>query len=244
MSHRTRVVGTITAIWLLLAIFTLVSMARLPIIAVNANGGDGRIAAYSATAAQRSRLSLAVDRFKDVGLRLPPLDVRFFENIDSCRGNHGYFSAGTSPWTIQLCSPDLDWVYEHELAHAWEHETLTDPERREFMESRGLGVWASRDVPWNERGQEWVAVVIQQGLAGAPLPPALSGDVESRLAAFESLTGRLPPVLAEWLSSRPVPCDERPTQLSFRTTDGSGLTCRSFVGVKSPGVRPFLSPEG
>lgn len=235
MRHRKVVIGSIAAACVALLVLTLYSISRPPKIDVLAKAKEisvapsqdrgGLIDVRGGTAKQRARLELAIGRFEELGLRLPPLGVHFFESMEPCDGLVGRFSAGTTPWTIGICSPELDWVYEHELAHAWEQETLTDPQRRQFMDGRGLETWAGRDVPWNQRGQEWAAVVIQQGLAGAALPPALSAEAESRLVAFEELTGELSPTLADWLVSRDVPCDARPTSLSLRVADASGHIC-------------------
>lgn len=147
--------------------------------------------------AQRRRLEEALARFQSAKLLLPDLEVEFSDDEASCGGHHGLFQPGHAPWRIKICSP-LDFVYEHELAHAWERANLTDDVRHEFMESRGYSTWTDLTVPWNERGIEGVAVVIQQGLAGLPLPPNLSTEQRSRLAAFSLLTGRRAPRLLEW----------------------------------------------
>ena len=177
-----------------------------------------------ATDFQVARLELAVDRFEALGLLLPPVEVRFDSN-DGCGGGKGRFSTETSPWAIQICSPEAGFVYEHELAHAWERANLSDEIRQSFMEQNGYTVWRSHDVPWNERAVEGIALVIQQGISGLPLPPALGSDAVDRLRSFESLTGQPDPRLAEWLGLREVRCPDRPTRLSAAMPDAAGLTC-------------------
>ncbi len=66
---------------------------------------------------------------------------------------------------------------------------MTDDARARFMELRGYTVWSDHEVPWNQRGVEDAAFVIQQGLGGLPLPPVLSDELVSRLDAFQLLTG-------------------------------------------------------
>lgn len=66
------------------------------------------------------------------------------------------------------------------------------------MDLRGYEVWSDATFNWNERGTEGAAFIIQQGLSGLPLPPALSDETLSRLAAFELLTGVPDPRLAQW----------------------------------------------
>lgn len=234
MSNRNRIVWSIAIAWMLPALawlspgqptaVTVVSAAPEPASA-DSFSTHRKIATHGATKEQLARLELAVNRFEDLGLHLPPLDVRFFDGTDSCDGRKGKFSAGTSPWSIRICSPEIDSLYEHELAHAWEQHSLDDERRTDFMQALDLEEWSNPDVPWHHRGKEWVAVVIQQGLSGLPLPPVLSNDVQTRLRAFEQLTGSMAPVLEDWVKAREVPCDRRPTAMSNETADDAGLIC-------------------
>lgn len=122
-------------------------------------------------------------------LRRIALEVRFPDDKEGCAGAHGRFTTSTNPRRISICPTELVTVYEHELAHAWERANLTDAQRQTFMEMRGYDVWNDKSVPWRERGMEGAAVIIQQGVNGLPLPPALSDEAMSRLAAFQLLTG-------------------------------------------------------
>lgn len=140
------------------------------------------------TTAEHLRLEVALARFTAAGLVLPDLEVEFGEN--RCDGRLGLFDPSHPRWQIRICS-SLDFLYEHELAHAWELANLSDETRAEFMRMRGYSTWAGEGVPWIDRGIEGVAFIIQQGLSGrAPQTP--SPEHESRLAAFELLTGRRP----------------------------------------------------
>jgi len=177
-----------------------------------------------ATADDRLRLEGALIRFEDAGLELPELVVVFSIDEADCSGHRGRFRSSTTPWQISICA-DNNAVYEHELAHAWERKNLTDDRRDAFMALRGHHVWSGADVPWNERGVEGVAFVVQQGLAGVPLAPALSDEARSRMEAYELLTGRPAPRLIRWMSDRDVECGDRPTPLSRRVPDAAGVTC-------------------
>jgi hypothetical protein len=182
------------------------------------------VTAEGVSAKQLRRLQQALDRFARAGLELPSLHVVFSSDATACKGHHGLFSTAFDPWRIAICS-ELEPVYEHELAHAWAQWALTELLRAAFMELRGYEVWAGPDVPWNERGVEGVAVIIQQGLAGLPLPPELGREMRGRLQAFEMITGRLDPRLVEWIGARSVPCGDRPTILSRLISDASGNMC-------------------
>lgn len=177
------------------------------------------------SSAQIDRLVAGLERFAAAGLELPDIEVVFPGDPADCKGRLGIFSTGSDPWLISICST-IDSVYEHELAHAWERTTLTDGVRASFMRLGGYLSWSDRDTPWNERGVEGVAVVIQQGLAGLPLAPSLGRKARRDLQLFELLTGTPAPRLVEWMADNRVACDDRPTTLSRITPDADGTVCR------------------
>lgn len=158
-----------------------------------------RVTVDNATPAQLNRLTLAFERFSSNGLQLPDLEIQFADDNDSCGdAGHGLFQAAVTPWRIVICPTELDTVYEHELAHAWERANMTDEQRHTFMEMREYEVWNDKTVAWNQRGIEGVAFIVQQGLSGLPLPPAIPREHRSRLQAFEFLTGVSDPRLGAW----------------------------------------------
>lgn len=184
-----------------------------------------RLMIRDATPSQVIRLGEALQAFEEAGLELPDLEIRFFADNETCGAEHGRFYTTEDAWHIRICPTAVDSVYEHELAHAWELAHVTDAQRRAFMRMRGYTSWSDRDLPWGERGVEGAASVIERGVAGLPLPPVLGKEEVSRLKAYELLTGRIAPVLIEWLETREVSCERRPTLISRSLPDKSGLVC-------------------
>lgn len=180
-----------------------------------------------ATPARNARLDLALQRFENAGLTLPPLLIVFRSSDADCGGARGSFNSATEPWSIVICSDDVDTVYEHELAHAWERANVTDLQRQAFMRLRGLTAWSDKELAWSDRGVEWAAVVIQQGLSGQALSPVLGQEIISRLVGYEMLTGMVAPNLRDWVVQQEVPCAQRPTRLSLRVPDSAGLVCHA-----------------
>jgi hypothetical protein len=184
-----------------------------------------RLSVHDATAEDLGRLGEAVMAFATADLELPALHIWFHADRGPCGEHHGLFRATSETWQIRICSSDIGFVYEHELAHAWVTANVTDAQRFAFMDLRGLENWADEDAPWNQRGTEWAAVVVQQGLSGLPLPPALSNEARSRLESYELLTGKIAPTLVDWIREKEVTCSVRPTRLSRPIADRSGRTC-------------------
>jgi hypothetical protein len=194
---------------------------RDPAIRVSA---EPTISVDGGTADSVAALEKALAGFRGAGLQLPDLVISFSDDEADCGGHKGLFRSSAAPWQISICS-DGDAVYEHELAHAWERANLTDAQRAGFMEMRGHAHWSGSEVPWNERGVEGVAFVVQQGLSDVPLSPALSDEARSRMQAYEFLTGTPAPRLVRWLTNRAVACPDRPTALSLQIPDATGATC-------------------
>ena len=143
---------------------------------------------------QREQLGIAVSAFLSVGLQLPDIEVGFSDERADCNGGMGLFETAVTPWRITICS-EAEFVYLHELAHAWELAHLDDSERYAFMEHRGHSNWADPTAEWGDRGVEDAAFVVQQGLMDRPLPEVLTQEQASRLQAFELLTGVASPRL-------------------------------------------------
>jgi hypothetical protein len=229
MTHLTpRLVASLAALTMIipLAAGTVSAVERQQIAedAAATVSSNPRIIVSGSTVESRNELQAALGAFRDAGLELPDLTIRFSVDVADCGGHQGRFRDSIIPWEIAICSNNPA-VYQHELAHAWERANLTDDQRIAFMELRGHAIWSSPDVPWIERGSEGVAFVIQQGLADVPLSPVLSIEARSRLNAYEFLTGAPAPRLSRWMALRDVPCDDRPTPLSRNLRDESDLKC-------------------
>lgn len=191
-------------------------------LAGEANSGNGSffrvdpgaVSIVGGTSAQWARLDLATERFSDAGLELPPLRVFFHGDPERCDGHRGLFRPQFSIVQVHICSDEVDTVYEHELAHAWASANLDSETRARFMDMAGYDTWNDAASPWNERGVEGVAVTIQQGISGTPLPPVLSEGMLLRVSAYELLTGRQSPRHARWLAG---------SSSSAETMTGPGL---------------------
>ena len=70
------------------------------------------------------------------------------------------------------------------------------------MELGSYETWSDKSYPWNERGTEWAAVVIQQGISGLPLPPVLSGKTKRlHVDGYQLLVGEPSPRFVAWLDT-------------------------------------------
>ncbi|MGZ8625577.1 MAG: hypothetical protein ACXWXK_02730 [Actinomycetota bacterium] len=164
---------------------------------------DGRVEVVAATAEQRSLAHWAVARFEDVGLVLPPIEIRFHGSREGCRGRLGRYSDGVA----HLCWRYLDLMAArtvlHELAHGWVDANLGADDQRRFLELRGLTSWNDPDALWDERGFEHAAEIIAWGIgdqSGGTLAPSVPRNEPAELAAaFEMLTGRPLPELRPWM---------------------------------------------
>lgn len=241
MINRKTIAWLVAVIWVAIALILWLAVlgpSNLPVIIaepaqaeIGPEGGtsdpeeQGLFAVHNATPENLYRLGEAVMAFTTADLDLPTLDVRFHSDRGPCDGYHGVFRTTSESKQVRICSSDIQTVYEHELAHAWVTANVSDTQRSAFMNLRGLEHWVDRDIPWNQRGTEWAAVIIQQGVNGLPLPPALSNETKSRLQSYELLTGRVAPILVDWIKERDVPCKGRPTNLSRPTPDRTGRSC-------------------
>lgn len=207
-----------------LSALLLSHVARLDTRHQAAVSHDPTVTIEGASVAQRQRMSVALARFAAAGLLLPDLEIVFSDEKATCGERLGVFRDTEDPWQIIICS-ELDFVFEHELAHAWERANLNEETRRAFMDLRGHSVWSDASVEWNERAIEGVAFVIQWGVSGPPLASTIGPEASSRLEAYELLTRRPAPVLVDFIESRVVPCAERPTPLSRSVADVDGASC-------------------
>ncbi len=146
------------------------------------------ITVLGGTEKDRIGVAWAVNRFNTVGLALPPLVIEFHPTDAGCDSHDGLFRS--SSFTIEICTAHR-YIVLHELAHAWEHENLSDDIRRRFMDMEGLTTWSDHSVPWKQRGVEAVAEIITWGLYEHDLTANHERKLE-KLRAFELITGQKP----------------------------------------------------
>ena len=118
-----------------------------------------RFVFLGATEVQAAKMQRAIDRFGDLGLELPSLDIKFAEGCRERIGAWGRIRLDIAPWHIEVCTTA---VFSHELAHAWDRWNLTDADRHTYMDLRGLEAWQGSDIPWEERGQEDLAILVSR----------------------------------------------------------------------------------
>ncbi len=112
---------------------------------------------------QRARVDEVKSSFASLGLELPDLVIRFWNENEPCDGHMGIFRPRAESSSVDICS-DLAFVLPHELAHAWERGALSDSDRQAYMADRGFETW--QNVERNESAIEDVAHVTQLVVMG------------------------------------------------------------------------------
>jgi hypothetical protein len=173
-------------------------------LAVSAGGrspepGASTLTMTDVTPAQAAMLDWAVGMFDAAGLHLPGLDVVGHDTTEGCYGRRGAHVRVDGRSTIHLCARETErvdeFLYVHELAHAWDAGSLTEERRQEFLTLRGLTEWRNDDPErWHERGAEQAAEIMVWGLMDRPvwvvrLPDATCADL---LAGYRTLVGSAP----------------------------------------------------
>ena len=154
---------------------------------------DGAVV-YAATAALVDDVRWALDRFHRAGLSLPTVEVWIHADPSGCRGpdgteHAGYYARRNGTHVIFSCGSRFTVL--HELAHVWDHTSLTDEVRAAFLTERGLTQW---HTTWSRSGAEHLANVIAWGLDEAHTRPMSTrpADDASLLAAYRIATGADP----------------------------------------------------
>ena len=149
------------------------------------------ILVHDGTAARVALLRWGIGRYERAGLRLPPLQVYFHDDMSGCRDLVGYYLAQR----IDLCVDELDDVTArdtllHEMGHSWVEQNMSETERERFMQLRGLPTWSSQEEFWPFRGWEQAPEIIAWGLGERVLTPKIPDHSPRELRfAFELLTG-------------------------------------------------------
>lgn len=176
--------------------------ALIVLVALNLGSlptSDSRaVQVHGASESDLMRVDAALARFEAGGLVLPPIQITFHEELGSCRGHLGLFHVSEGVSRIDICDREADFVYEHELAHVWIAHNVDEEMRMALEALLGFESWSDHNDPWNTRGVELAAVVIQQGLAGFPLPTEIPQQLLDRTRAYSLMTDRVSPQYAEW----------------------------------------------
>ena len=151
------------------------------------------------TAAQATIFEWALALFAAADLPLPDIDIVGHDSTSQCMGRAGMhtFAAGRS--TIDVCTrgagPVQEFLFLHELAHAWDRAGLTAERRQAFLAQRGLTAWRNDDPErWHDRGAEHAAEIIMWGLMDRPIRVVRLGTTGAQRSplGYVALVGRPP----------------------------------------------------
>lgn len=162
-------------------------------------------------------VSWAQDRYREAGLSLPDMRVSFHADNELCEGARGGHLVEDGVSRVFICITEegstrdfqIRRVLLHEFAHAWDHHSLTDDIRSEFIAYKDFPGW-SFEVPYDERASEDAAEIITWGLMDRPiLLNSLDGvwSWEERLDGYQILTGSTPShgyVWSLWAASHDI----------------------------------------
>lgn len=117
------------------------------------------------TVEQQAFVDEGLDHFAAAGLAVTSVRFVFHPETSGCRFRRGLYDPATD--TVEICTMHLETLV-HELAHAWVDSNLTEGDKTEFLEHRGLDSWRDHSRPWAERGTEHAATVIAWGVGAGP----------------------------------------------------------------------------
>ena len=151
------------------------------------------------TPAQATLVEWAMALFATAELRLPDLGIVGHDSTDACMGRNGMHVVDDGRSTIHICTRDAgriqEFLFLHELAHAWDRANLSAERRLAFLEQRGLAEWNNLDTDqWHDRGGEHAAEIIAWGLIDRPVGIVrISGtSCVELLAGYVTLVGGPP----------------------------------------------------
>ena len=151
---------------------------------------------------ERNAVRWAVGQFESAGLELGSVEISFSTDSADCNGEQGVYRLSSGQHSVVVCVPDLEGAaidhrrrrtLLHELAHAWDHMTLTEADRRDLRQRFGSDDWYAPDRPWEERPVEQLAETLTWGLLGQSRRPLLIDRACDQVHAdFRAVTGRGP----------------------------------------------------
>ena len=151
---------------LLLAITTFtLALATTPVEAYH----ESAVVVVKGTAAEQALVDEVVGRFESHGIELPPVEIAFHHDRESCLGNLGYYVHPAGK--LDMCNWGQHYritpatTLLHELGHALTFANMSEAEREAFVTLRGLEVWHGHDVWWHN-GQEQAAEIVAWAVGG------------------------------------------------------------------------------
>jgi hypothetical protein len=155
---------------------------------------DTGIAISGGTPAQRAMGEWAEDRFRDAGIGIPSLDLRFHEERNGCDGRLGLFESGTAHFCGVHANELSRRTLMHELAHAWIDSHVSASLEVRFLRLRRLESWNDPEVEWELRGTEHAAEIVAWALdgqgTGTELPSIPDNEPRRLAQAYQLLTGK------------------------------------------------------
>lgn len=143
---------------------------------------------------------LAISRYSDVDLELPPLRIVVHDDAAGCQGNRGRFTRTEERGTVDICSRhanprvEIRWRLRaavHELAHAFTSATFVEEDVNEFVTRNELESWLSRKSLWEEQGAEVAAESVVWGLGIEP-DIRMNPSCDVLLDNYRTVTGTQP----------------------------------------------------
>jgi hypothetical protein len=162
-------------------------------------GTSARYTATGLSTGQRELIDWAMGLFDQAALPLPPIQFVHHDTSEACLGSTGAQTYRDGRSTIHICTDDASaveqFLFLHEIAHAWDRLALTDERRAAFLKLRGLTEWRNDDPErWHERGAEHAAEIMVWGLMDRPIRPVFipHHSCGELLAGYLVLVGRPP----------------------------------------------------
>lgn len=162
-------------------------------------GGAPAVTMTAITPNQATLFDWAFALFSAAELILPDIDIVGHDSTEACMGRNGMHTVTEGRSTIHICTRDAgraqEFLFLHELAHAWDRANLTAEQRLAFLEQRALTEWNNTDTDrWHDRGAEHAAEIITWGLIDRPIGIVRIPDTSCAelLAGYVTLVGRPP----------------------------------------------------
>jgi hypothetical protein len=145
------------------------------------------------TAEQLASVHWALGRFETAGLELPTLAIYTHSDRADCNGLNGYL-ANRLDGGFDLHTCGIEFTLLHELAHAWDNNSLTEDTKDEFLRKAAQATTWNNAENWFLAGGEHAANVIAWGLGNERINQTRTRpyDHNSMLKGFEILTGGQP----------------------------------------------------